>query len=105
MRNIEYRPRAEVDLDGIFVFLAFEVKAPQAAERVAEELSAQIELIAEIPTLGHSFEDEGLQHTYRRILCGSYWIYYTFDEATLTVWRIFHTSRDTDMFGYHIFDK
>ena len=104
MRNISLRPRAETDLDGILVYYAYELKAPQTAARVEQQIVESIERAADMPTLGHSFEGEGLSRSYRRILSGSYWVYYTFTAQELTVWRIFHASRDTDNLGYHIFE-
>lgn len=103
MRNIVYRPRAVVDLDGIMVYLAFELKSPQAAQAAWDMIRESVERIANVPTIGHAFEDDDLEQGYRRILSGNYWIYYTFDEKDLTVWRIFHASRNDDAYGFHVF--
>ena len=103
MREIEYRQRASLDLDSILVYLMV-VRSPQAVRKVADALLESIERVAEVPSVGHAFDDDDLHDTYRRILSGSYWIYYTFDENTLTVWRIFHTSQDTDEYGFELFE-
>ena len=50
--------------------------------------------------MGRKVEDDGLEQSYRRVLSGRYWVYYTYDEKALTAWRTFHTSRDTESFGF-----
>ena len=74
MRAIEFRPRASADLDGILASIALTLKSPQ-----------------EHPT-------------YRRKLVKRYWVYYTYTDDTLTVRRIFHTTQDTDCYGFEILD-
>ena len=39
------------------------------------------------------------------VLAGRYWVYCTFDNEALTVWRVFHTSRDTKNLGFHAFEN
>ena len=104
MREITYRPRAVADLEGIVVYLAIEQGSPQAAERAIERILADIERAAAVPIVGRLFVDEGLSRDYRRIRSGSYWVYYSFDKATITVWRVYHTARDTDAYGFMAFD-
>lgn len=104
MLEIAYRPRAVADLDGILVYLAIDVGSLQAADGIAHAILSAIERLAELPTIGRVFVDEGLNRDYRRFRVRNYWIYYSFDDDVLTVWRIFHTSRDTEGYGYHAFD-
>ena len=96
MRDIRFRPRAQLDLDSAFTYIALTLDAPQAAKSLVEALYAGIERVADLPESGMLFSAPELAQSYRRILVKSYWIYYTYDDATLTVWRIFHTSRDID---------
>ena len=105
MRAIEFRPRASADLDGILVYIALALKSPQAARDTADALFAAIERAAELPDLGQPFFDEDLDHpAYRRLLVKRYWVYYTYTAETLTVRRIFHTTQDTDCYGFEILD-
>ena len=77
MREIEFRPRASADLDGILAYIALTLKSPQAARDTANAIFASIERAAEMPELGQPFFDEDLEHpAYRRKLVKRYWVYY-----------------------------
>ena len=94
MREIELRPRAQLDLESIFIHLALELAAPAAARLTVGSLYAAFDRIAEIPTLGMAFTNDDLEREYRRTLVKSYWVYYTFDDERVIIWRIFHTRQD-----------
>lgn len=100
MREVFWRPRASLDLDGILVYLAVEQGAPNAAQKTLDTIFGSIERVADFPYSGRSFVDESLKRPYRRVLSGSYWIYYTFDDSSITIWRVMHTSRDTGDYGF-----
>ena len=53
--EIEFRPRASADLDGILASIALTLKSPQAARDTADAIFAAIERAAEIPELGQPF--------------------------------------------------
>jgi plasmid stabilization system protein ParE len=98
MLEIEIRPRAQLDLESIYLYHAATLASPQRADETLDSLYASIERLGEFPALGGVFQSEELAQTYRRMLSGRYWIYYTFDKRTLTIWRVFHTARDIDDF-------
>lgn len=100
MRNVDFRPRAEADLDGILVYLAFELGAPQAAQSFTEELFHEFELVADVSEIGRKIVDPALGRAYRKIMVKTYWVFYSYDEETLTVWRIISTLRDLDHYGF-----
>ena len=100
MLEIEIRPRAQLDLESIYLYHAATLASPQRADKTLDGLYASIERLAEFPTLGGIFQHKGLTNSYHHMLSGRYWAYYTFDERVLTVWRVFHTSRDIDDFTY-----
>ena len=102
MRKILIRPRAQLDLESLFVYRAFELMEPQAAQELIDAIYEAFERAAELPEAGRLFDSEDLERGYRRILVKSYWVYYTFDDESLTVWRIFHTRQDID--NYTIVD-
>ncbi|WP_417135393.1 type II toxin-antitoxin system RelE/ParE family toxin [Rubneribacter badeniensis] len=102
MRSVEFRPRAAVDIEGIVVYLAYALKMPQAARRTAEELYAAIDRIADNPFSGRVLSDDELGREYRRILVKRYWVYYSFTDETLTVWRVFHTTQNHDVYGFEL---
>lgn len=96
MREILIRPRAQLDLESIFIHIGFELGSPDAAQATLEALYNTFELIADMPTLGMSFESADLERSYRRKLVKNYWVYYSFDEANVIIWRVFHTRQDID---------
>ncbi len=105
MREIEFRPRAQLDLENIVIYIAMEFGAPTAANDAANAIYQAIELAADQPELGSPFVDEDLVRPYRRILAKRYWIYYSYTADVLTVHRIFHTLRDTDECAYIALDQ
>ena len=96
MREILLRPRAQLDLESIYIHIAIELGAPQAARATVDALYDAFEHAAEMPTLGMIFSCDDLDREYRRSLVKNYWVYYTFDDAHITIWRIFHTRQDID---------
>ena len=96
MRKILLRPRAQLDLESIFIHVSITLGVPNAARDIIGELYAAFERAADMPTLGMVFGSDELEGEYRRILAKSYWIYYTFDDDNLIVWRIFHTRQDIE---------
>ena len=93
-----------MDLDGIVVYIADELKQPKAAQEAADALYQAIENIAENPEAGRLLHDEDLERTYRRVLVKRYWIYYSYTSTTVTIWRIFHTTQDHDAYGFEWFN-
>ena len=100
MLNIEFRPRAQLDLESIYIHIAVVLGAPQAANKQLEKLYEAVELLAKFPDLGKRLEDGELSRPYRQFLCGSHWMLYAHSENTLTIWRIIHTSQDIDDYTY-----
>ena len=96
MRDVLFRPRAQLDLESIFIHIDLELDAPQAARDTVDAIYAAIENVADMPTLDMSFSCDDLEREYRRTLAKNYWVYYTFDDTSVTVWRIFHTRQDID---------
>ena len=104
MLEIRYRPRAVADLDGILTYIALELGSPVAAEKTAATILSAIEQAAEFPEMGRAFFDEDLSRPYRRILAKNHWVYYSYTSDVLTVWRIYHVTRDTDHYGFEVFE-
>lgn len=96
MREIRIRPRAQLDLESIFIHIGLELGAPGAAQATLEDVYNAFELIADMPTIGMSFESDDLERNYRRKLVKNYWVYYTFDETHVVIWRVFHARQDID---------
>ena len=99
MLEISWRPRAQLDRESIACYLAIDCKNPQAALKTIKELDDTLENARTFPEMGRRFQDDTLQNKdYRMLLCGSYRIFYRFDENQLTVYRILHQHRDIDTF-------
>lgn len=98
MREIVLRQRAQLDLESIYIYLAFEQGMPKAAQGIVNELYTALERVADIPDSGMFVDSDELERAYRRILVKNYWVYYTYDEAELVVWRVFHTRQDIDTY-------
>ena len=102
MLEIVWRPRAVADLDGILTYIVLDLKSPQAAQACADAITSAVERVANLPESGRAFIDDDLHRPYRRVLAKNYWIYYSHDKSTLTVWRIFHTTQDHDAYGFEM---
>ena len=102
MREVRIRPRAQLDIESTFIYIALENDAPKAARELVNRFYNAFDQLAEIPDMGRIVNDEELERDYRRMLVGNYWVYYTFDDSTLTIWRVFHTRQDID--NYSIVD-
>ena len=101
MREIRYRPRATFDLESIVVYLGEVQKSPASAQRIYQSVQEAIALLGDMPTLGKPFSDDSLDRkNYRSYLAGSYRVFYTFGEESLTVWRVVHTRQDIDDYAF-----
>ncbi|MEG0375975.1 MAG: type II toxin-antitoxin system RelE/ParE family toxin [Raoultibacter sp.] len=104
MRTVEVRARALVDIEGAATYISVVFDSPNAAEHTMDAIIASIKQAAELPELGRIFICKGLATSYRRVLSGKYWIFYTFTDETLTVWRIVHVTQDVDRYGFDSFE-
>ena len=96
-RSVDYRPRAAYDIESIVVYVGQILGSPRAAKDWYDQLMSTLDSLADLPTLGKRFDDELLSHhDMRTFRVGQYRLFYTFDERTLTVWRVLHTRQDID---------
>lgn len=101
MREIHYRPRAKFDMESIAIYLGEVCRNPGAARSIYESIKGAVQDLAAVPTLGRPFMDETLvRRAYRSWLVGSYRVFYSFDDHTLTVWRVIHNRQDIDDFAF-----
>ncbi len=95
--KVELRPRAALDIESIVVYLGKVQGSPTAAKKLYAQIREAFATLAAQPTIGRKFEDEMLERSgYRTWLVGNYRIFYTFGNATITIWRVVHTSKDID---------
>ena len=95
MLEVRIRPRAQLDLESIYLHIAVSQDRPAAADKVLDEIYHAIALTAEFPERGQAYRNESLEHTYQKVLVGNYWVFYTSGEE-LDVWRVLHARRDID---------
>lgn len=105
MREIVWRPRAVADFEGILTYIVLELRSPSAADSCGNAIMAAIERVAGLPETGRAFIDDDLARSYRRVLAKNYWVYYSYSDEQLTVWRIFHVTQDYDDYGFSLFDE
>ena len=99
MLALEYRPRAQVDLDSILLRIGVVQQRPEAALELMKSIDEAIGRARAFPNSASPVRLAGnsLECTYRKILVGSYAIYYRHDEDKLTVCRVLHTRQDIDI--------
>lgn len=104
-REIKLGRLAGLDIENVLVYLAVELGMPGAARNFRDKLSKSLIRLAELPELGRLISDDDLAWPYRRILVERYWVYYSYNEDTLTVWRVFHESQSKDIGGYGFWER
>ena len=62
-------------------------------------IDAALETVRTFPDAGGHFTDDHLEHEYRTTLAGPYIIYYRYNAATLTVYRIMHQRQSIDTYS------
>jgi addiction module RelE/StbE family toxin len=91
MREIILSEQSKRDLKGIWVYIAN--NDFDAADRVRDEIDAEVQKLAEHPGLGHRRID--LRNPDHRVwIIYSYLILYRYDDRELTVLRVIHGARD-----------
>ena len=90
MRRLDYRRRAERDLDGIKDFIARD--NPRRALSFIHELRRTCEHLADNPLMGRARPD--LKPGLRSFVCGDYLIFYRPAPGGVTITRVLHGSRD-----------
>lgn len=99
MLDIVWRPRAHLDRESIAIYLAVERDSPQAALAAMRSIDAALDMARRFPDAGGHFHHDNLEHEYRTALANPYTIYYRFDDAALTVYRILHQRQDIDTYS------
>ena len=92
MKTLRLRPRAEADLDEIWLHVAGD--DPGAADALIDRFTGIFDLLCRQPAMGAPTPEvsKGL----RRFSLGNYLIFYTEDADTLVVERVLHGARDIE---------
>ena len=94
MLDLLWRPRAQLDRESIALYLGAEQGQPQAALHAMESIDRAIRHIREFPDSGGRYAAEMLKNEYRTIHAGNYTVFYRYDEAAVTIWRVLHQRQD-----------
>ena len=93
--EVVFTPRAVEDISDAFEYIADTLGDPYAAERQATAIADKTELLADFPKMGSLIDTQtGIRTEYRRLLCGSYSVFYRFNDNVVRVIRVLHNSRD-----------
>lgn len=97
---LEYvlRPRAQLDLESIAIFLGVERKSPQAAQDAIAKIDKAIDLIRRFPDIGGRLRMDWLEREYRTVPADPYTVYYTYDAQRITIHRVLHQRQEIDTY-------
>lgn len=100
MLGLAWRPRAHLDRESIAIYLGLERNSPREALATIQRIDAAIERVRALPDSGGHFRMEGTSgQEYRTVHANPYTVYYRYDRATLTVYRILHQRQDIDTYA------
>ncbi len=91
MKRLERRPEAEVDLLGIWVYVATEADA-SIADGVLDRIEESLHLLANTPEMGRARHELGLD--LRSFPTHRYVIFYRITDETVEVVRVLEGSQD-----------
>ncbi|WP_353065159.1 type II toxin-antitoxin system RelE/ParE family toxin [Arcanobacterium hippocoleae] len=97
MWDIAYSAEAQADLVDIYVYLAWDLGAPQVANHIEEAIRSRIRSLAEYPLRHRVLDDLAMGTVQVRVTkVGNYEIFYHADELTnsVVVVRILYAGRD-----------
>jgi len=95
--HIEFLPIAKKDMVDIVQYISHTLQNPQAANTIMEHFSKGIEMIQSFPYANPVYSPiMPLKHEYRKMLIGSYLMFYWVDEQqkSVTITRVIYASRD-----------
>ena len=97
MYTLDYLPSAFEDMVAIARYVGVELKAPDAAERLAAKLIAAVENACEFPYAAPLYVPiKALKYEYRKLVVQNYLVFYRVDEAQkrITVSRVIYGGRN-----------
>jgi toxin ParE1/3/4 len=95
--KLRYSPLFYKDLDTITDYILLELKNELAAKTLVSDVEAAITKQLDTPLHTAPYRSmEPRQHPYRRILVGSYLIFYVVIDDTMIVRRMLYGRRDID---------
>lgn len=95
--SLQYLPLFWEDLSGAASYIAFELKNPQAAERLVDGVEAGILQHLENPTMAATYHTTRTHpHPYYYFGVGNYLVFYVVLDDVMEVRRMLHRSRNLE---------
>lgn len=97
MYSLEYLPMARQDMTDIARYISHELDNPEAAERLAGEMTEAADRLTDFPYANPAYHSvRPLKQEYRRLLVQNYIMFYSVDEAKklITIMRVIYARRD-----------
>ena len=95
MAEIKFSPEALSDLKEIKGYIEEELLTRQAAENTVAEIFKHIRLLSVMPQSGAPLSSMvEIENNYRFIVCGSYTVFYRYENDTVFILRILYGRRD-----------
>jgi toxin ParE1/3/4 len=92
-------PAAEVDLDGIWLYVARESASIEIANHLIDAITDRFVALAAFPYIGRA-RDEDFGPGYRSLAVGEYVIAYCIENADVLILRVVHGRRNLEkLFG------
>src|SRR5579862_8905173 len=91
--------QADVDLDGIWLYIAKQTASVEIADSVVDSITNCFVTLGRNPYMGRHRED--LSPGLRSFPVGSYVIVYMIDGEDVSILHVFHGSRDIESFFRH----
>jgi toxin ParE1/3/4 len=93
-------PRAEADLDDIWLYVAKESGSIEISNHVIDTITDRFLVISDFPRIGRSRESD-FGPGYRSFAVGEYVIVYCIDNEDALILRVVHGRRDLEgLFGH-----
>ena len=95
MYKPHYLPLALDDLKNIIRYIANELEAPRAAEKLLLKIDKEVLKIAENPFRCHRYiSSEKLKYDYRVLHINSYSLFYTVEKDNIEIFRVIYSKRN-----------
>lgn len=94
MTKIVFSPAAQRDLKEIYGYIAFRLRNPPSAKRLANQIRKTTMVLAQFPESGSPVQFSGLSIVYRYLVSENYLIFYHLTENTAQIDRILYGKRD-----------
>jgi len=90
-----FSPLAEDDLDEIFDYITYDLLAPQAAERLIDNMQNAVEALCDFPFSRPLLKDSTLRKKgYRILVVQNFNLFYVVEDQTIIIRRVLHSKRN-----------